>query len=158
MDPPDPEWQVLLADVLTRLPAYLKLGWALARSPELEPRDKLGLLGGVLYSVSPVDLVPGIIPVLGQLDDLAILLHGIRSALRRCPPGRAEELLQDCGLTEAQLDQDLRTLGKVARGFSGTVAKGAWKGTKAAGKAVGRGVRWGARALREAYRKRRGEG
>src|SRR5262249_38184179 len=135
-----------------RVPAYLKLGWALARSAAIPRRHKLGLLGGVLYAVSPIDLVPGVIPVLGQPDDLAILLRGIRSALRHCPREGADELLRECGLTEAQLDQDLATVGEVAKEFSRSMAKSAWRGGRAVGKAIGRGIVSGAQAVWDAYR------
>src|SRR5579862_4809294 len=145
------DWRATLADVVTRVPAYLKLGWGLARSSEIAYRDKLGLIGGVLYSLSPIDLVPGIIPVLGQLDDLAILLRGIRSTLRRAPQAVAERCLQECGLTEAQLDRDLQSLGKVAREFSKAAARGAWRGSRAVGAALGSGLALGARALWSAY-------
>jgi uncharacterized membrane protein YkvA (DUF1232 family) len=146
------DWRATLADVLTRVPAYLKLGWALARSSEIASRDKLGLLGGVLYSLSPIDLVPGIIPILGQLDDLAILLRGIRSALRRAPPELAERLLRESGLSEAQIDRDMGSVGKVAREFSKAAAKGAWRGSRAVGTALGTGLALGARALWNTYR------
>ena len=151
-----PDWTITLADVLKRLPSYLKLGWALARSPEIPNRHKRLLLGGVLYAVSPVDLVPGFIPVLGQLDDLAMLLWGIRSALRHCPSPVAAYLLDDCGLTKQQLDEDLRALGKIAKGFSSTVVKGAYRGSRVVGKAVGRGLASGARSLWMAYHRQRG--
>jgi len=31
------------------------------------------LTGGILYSVSPADVVPDVLPIIGQLDDLVIL-------------------------------------------------------------------------------------
>jgi uncharacterized membrane protein YkvA (DUF1232 family) len=39
------------------------------------------LVAGVAYLLSPIDLVPGIIPGLGQLDDLAFVLLALKSAL-----------------------------------------------------------------------------
>lgn len=39
----------------------------------------------VLYIVSPLDVVPDWLPVLGQADDLMVLLAGFNLFLRACP-------------------------------------------------------------------------
>lgn len=41
----------------------------------------------LLYILSPIDLIPGwIFPIVGQLDDLAVLLIGINTFIRLIPP------------------------------------------------------------------------
>lgn len=40
----------------------------------------------VAYALSPIDLIPDIIPVLGLLDDLILLPLGIALAIRLIPP------------------------------------------------------------------------
>jgi len=40
----------------------------------------------VAYAVSPIDLIPDFIPVLGYLDDLVLVPLGIYLALRMVPP------------------------------------------------------------------------
>lgn len=40
----------------------------------------------VAYALSPIDLVPDFIPVLGYLDDLILLPLGITLAIRMIPP------------------------------------------------------------------------
>ena len=40
----------------------------------------------VMYALSPIDLIPDFIPVLGYLDDLILLPLGIWFALRLIPP------------------------------------------------------------------------
>lgn len=43
------------------------------------------------YAVSPIDLIPDFIPVLGQLDDLVILPIGIAIVLKMIPKSVMEE-------------------------------------------------------------------
>lgn len=45
----------------------------------------------VAYALSPVDLIPDVIPVLGYLDDLVLLPLGIVLAIRLIPPAVLEE-------------------------------------------------------------------
>ena len=44
------------------------------------------------YAFSPIDLVPDFIPVLGHLDDLALVPLGILLALKMIPP----EMMAEC--------------------------------------------------------------
>lgn len=44
------------------------------------------IITAVAYAVSPIDLIPDFIPVLGQLDDLLLLPILIALALRMIPP------------------------------------------------------------------------
>ena len=49
----------------------------------------------VAYAVSPIDLIPDFIPVLGQLDDLILLPLGVALAVRLSPPALWAQCLQD---------------------------------------------------------------
>jgi uncharacterized membrane protein YkvA (DUF1232 family) len=51
------------------------------------------LLGAVIiaYALSPIDLIPDFIPVLGYLDDLVLLPTGILLLLKLVPPAVLEE-------------------------------------------------------------------
>jgi len=150
----------LLAPVLGRLPAYGRLVWSLWREPELPRVRKALLMGGLAYSLSPVDLVPGFVPGVGQLDDLLALLYALRSALAALPAASRDAHLQAVGLDPSMLDDDIArvrgALGKLARQG---VRAGLWTvrlGLRAAGlglRLVGRGAVGLARAVR---RQRRG--
>lgn len=109
---------------LKRLPAYVKLAAAMGKDERVPKGAKAILIGGGIYTVSPVDLVPGIIPVAGQLDDLYVILTAIQQAVRLSPDEVAEEHLTKQGIAKADIDHDLaavRTLvleaGKVGVAF-----------------------------------------
>lgn len=42
----------------------------------------LVVVGAVIYFIFPVDLFPDMVPIVGHLDDLAILLAAIPSAVK----------------------------------------------------------------------------
>jgi uncharacterized membrane protein YkvA (DUF1232 family) len=46
----------------------------------------------VAYAISPIDLIPDFIPVLGYLDDLIVLPLGIWLAIKMIPP----DILAEC--------------------------------------------------------------
>lgn len=59
--------------------------WLAARDPRVPMLAKL--LAGLVaaYALSPIDLIPDFIPVLGYLDDLLIVPAGIWLAIRLIP-------------------------------------------------------------------------
>lgn len=118
----------LLLPVLRRLPAYTRLAWRIVRDRRLRRGHRALVLGGVAYLMSPIDLIPGFIPLIGQMDDLAVTLWALRTALRRLPPEVAAEHLAACGLTETQLDDDLQRLGGAGRLIASGGARLGWRG------------------------------
>jgi uncharacterized membrane protein YkvA (DUF1232 family) len=56
----------------------------------------------VAYAMSPIDLIPDFIPVLGYVDDLVVLPIGVRYVVRLIPP----DVLADC---RQQVDAGQRT-------------------------------------------------
>jgi uncharacterized membrane protein YkvA (DUF1232 family) len=65
--------------------------WLAARDPRT-PWHAKALAGFVAaYALSPIDLIPDFIPVLGWLDDLLIVPAGIWLALRLVPPALMAE-------------------------------------------------------------------
>jgi uncharacterized membrane protein YkvA (DUF1232 family) len=63
-----------------------RLAWNLMRDPRVAQRLKLIPIFTLVYIISPFDIIPGFIPVLGQLDDIAIFLFGLNLFLRMVPP------------------------------------------------------------------------
>lgn len=60
--------------------------WIAARSPDTPWFARLIALLVAAYALSPIDLIPDFIPVLGLLDDLLIVPLGIMLAVRSIPP------------------------------------------------------------------------
>jgi uncharacterized membrane protein YkvA (DUF1232 family) len=98
-------------ELMRRVPAYLRLALMLAKDPALSRARRLAIVGAAGYLVSPVDLVPGIIPVLGQLDDIAIAIAAVKFALAGLSPERRRAHLEAVGLGDDVLVEDLKTLG-----------------------------------------------
>jgi uncharacterized membrane protein YkvA (DUF1232 family) len=59
--------------------------WLAARDPRTPWAAKLVIAIVVAYALSPIDLIPDFIPVLGYLDDLVLLPLGIFLALKLIP-------------------------------------------------------------------------
>jgi uncharacterized membrane protein YkvA (DUF1232 family) len=110
----DPFPRARFGTLVGHIPRYLRLAWGLAGEPRLSRRHKVGVLAAAGYLASPVDLVPGLIPVFGQLDDLAVALLALRAALRALDPVTRERQLAAVGLAPADLDEDLGALAVTA--------------------------------------------
>lgn len=81
-----------LKDRARRLSRETYAVYLAARHPRTPLMAKL-LAGGVAaYALSPIDLIPDFVPVLGYLDDLLLLPAGIALALRMIPP----DVMQEC--------------------------------------------------------------
>ena len=112
-----------LGETIRRLPRYLALARALAGDSALPRWRKAALGASLVYLASPIDLVPGLIPVAGQLDDLAAVLLGLRVALRGCSPEAAAAHLEAAGLAEGDIGRDLATVRAAAGWIAGRIAR-----------------------------------
>jgi len=101
-------WRYLrLARLIIRLPTYVRVVWGILR----DPRTPIGLKGilaaALAYVVLPVDLIPDAIPIIGQADDLTVLLLVLDLFVQNAPPDvRAEHTARARNGT-ADLDRDL---------------------------------------------------
>ena len=68
-----------------RLATHLLALWKLFRHPETPRLAKLVALLVLAYALSPIDLIPDFVPVLGLLDDVILLPLGIALAVRLTP-------------------------------------------------------------------------
>jgi uncharacterized membrane protein YkvA (DUF1232 family) len=84
-----------------RLGIYLLALWKLFRHPQTPRVVKVVAFLVIAYAVSPIDLIPDFIPVLGQLDDLVLVPLGIALAVKLTP-----RPLWDARLAEAEASRD----------------------------------------------------
>lgn len=65
--------------------------WFSCRHPQTPLLPKVLALVVVAYALSPIDLIPDFIPILGYLDDVILLPLGIWLVIRLLPIGVLEE-------------------------------------------------------------------
>lgn len=83
--------QRLITDAALMLPNLVKLVGRLLLDPRVPRRAKitLGLAGA--YVVSPIDIIPDIIPVIGWADDVILMMFAIDSLIERAGQEIVEE-------------------------------------------------------------------
>jgi uncharacterized membrane protein YkvA (DUF1232 family) len=120
------------------------------RDPLLSKARRVAILAAAGYLASPIDLVPGVIPVLGQLDDLAVVIAALRLALDGLHPERRQMHLEAVGLEDADLGDDLRTIGATTAWIARAAARLTARVVVEGGQAVATGVAMAARSTRTA--------
>ncbi len=68
-----------------RLATMLLALWKLFKHPDTPWAPKLVAIAVLAYAVSPIDLIPDFIPVLGMLDDLLLIPLGVALAVKLTP-------------------------------------------------------------------------
>ncbi len=81
----------LVADAALMLPNILKLVGRLLLDPRVPRRAKITLGIAAAYVVSPIDLIPDVIPVIGWADDVLLVLFAIDSLIERAGPEIVDE-------------------------------------------------------------------
>jgi uncharacterized membrane protein YkvA (DUF1232 family) len=74
-----------LRDAAVLLPACVTTARRLRGDPAVPRRAKLALLIAVLWVLSPIDLIPEFVPVVGPLDDIVAVALLLRYAARAIP-------------------------------------------------------------------------
>ncbi len=72
-----------IRDLLAGIPRFLLLLFRLIRDPRVSGADKGLLAAAVAYTLTPIDLIPDFLPVIGQLDDLFVLALAIDRVITR---------------------------------------------------------------------------
>ncbi|GAA4669098.1 YkvA family protein [Amycolatopsis dongchuanensis] len=75
----------LARDLARFLPDCLTTARRLRRDPRVPRRAKLAIAFAALWVLSPIDLIPEFLPVIGPLDDVVVVALALRYAGRRVP-------------------------------------------------------------------------
>lgn len=76
----------LAKDLATVLPACVTTARRLRKDPRVPRRVKFAVGFAGLWVLSPIDLIPEFLPVIGPLDDIVVVALALRYAARRIPP------------------------------------------------------------------------
>jgi uncharacterized membrane protein YkvA (DUF1232 family) len=75
----------LAHDLAAFLPDCVTMLRRLWRDPRVPTRARLAIGGAALWAISPIDLIPEFLPVIGPLDDVVVVALALRYAVRRVP-------------------------------------------------------------------------
>jgi uncharacterized membrane protein YkvA (DUF1232 family) len=79
-----------LPSLARTLVSHVRLTLRLLREPGVPLLTKTVPILAALYVLSPLDFVPDVLPVLGQLDDLGMILVALEAFLNLCPAGAVD--------------------------------------------------------------------
>ncbi len=78
--------------ILAELLRKAQLVWRLLKDSRVPLPTKLIIPGVVsVYLLSPIDFMPDVLPLLGQIDDIAVLLAGVALFIEMCPRDIVDE-------------------------------------------------------------------
>ncbi|MBX3619230.1 MAG: DUF1232 domain-containing protein [Rhizobacter sp.] len=86
-----------------RLATYLIALWKLFKHPQTPRAAKIAAIAVLAYVLSPIDLIPDFIPVLGLLDEVALVPLGIALVVRLTPKPLWESLLKEAEASRDKL-------------------------------------------------------
>lgn len=75
----------LLRDLAGFIPACITTIRRLRNDPRVPRRAKIAIAIAGLWVISPIDLIPEFLPVIGPLDDVVVVAIALRYAARRVP-------------------------------------------------------------------------
>jgi uncharacterized membrane protein YkvA (DUF1232 family) len=96
--------------LVLRLPTYARVVWGLVRDPRTPIGLKALLAAALAYVVMPVDLIPDVIPIIGQADDLTVLMLVLDLFIANAPAEVRKDHMERARNGTADLDKDLARL------------------------------------------------
>ena len=76
----------ILKDLAGFLPACVTTIKVLRKDPRVPRRAKIAIAFAGLWVISPIDLIPEFLPIIGPLDDIVVVSLAFRYAARQIPP------------------------------------------------------------------------
>ncbi len=109
------------ARLVLKLPTYARIVWGIERDRRTPIALKAILAAALAYVIFPIDLIPDAVPIIGQADDLTVLLLVLDLFIQNAPADvRAEHALRARNGT-ADLDRDLMRLRALMGGRFDTI-------------------------------------
>jgi uncharacterized membrane protein YkvA (DUF1232 family) len=109
-------------EVLVDVPRHGKLAYCLLRDERIPAAPKAVLLGALALIVSPIDF-PAWIPVLGELDVLALGVLAVKTFIEACPEDVRREHEEALKAGQSVFDRDFRDTAAAAREGTGHLIK-----------------------------------
>ncbi|MET7747560.1 DUF1232 domain-containing protein [Micromonospora sp. NPDC005367] len=103
----------ILRDLAAFIPDCVTTVRRLRKDPRVPRRAKLAIVIAGLWVISPIDLIPEFLPVIGPLDDIVVIALALRYAARQVPrevllgawPGEPRLLLRLLGTAGTRPDR-----------------------------------------------------
>src|ERR1700730_9173111 len=108
-------------ELLIEVPQHGKLAYCLLRDPRVPAAPKAAVLGALALIVSPIDL-PAWIPVVGELDMLALGVLAVKTFIEACPEDVRREHEEALKAGDSVFDRDFRDTVAAAREGTGRLA------------------------------------
>jgi uncharacterized membrane protein YkvA (DUF1232 family) len=99
-----------LKERASRLKGEIYALYLAARHPGTPWYAQLLVAGIVAYALSPIDLIPDFVPILGYLDDLVLIPLGIALAIRMIPT----PVLEECRARSRETMASGRSVSRIA--------------------------------------------
>jgi len=125
--------RVFKAGNAVRLASYLLALWKLTRHRDTPRGAKLLALFVLAYALSPIDLIPDFIPVLGLLDDIILVPLGVALVVRMTPKPLWEACLREAQTSAERLPRSWRGAVVIATVWAVVLGALAWWGAGALG-------------------------
>jgi uncharacterized membrane protein YkvA (DUF1232 family) len=93
--------------VASRVPTYTRLIWALAADPRVPSSRKAILVGAAGYVLFGRDIIPDDIPVLGGIDDLAVVVLAVEIFFDGIPDEILEEKIDELEIDREAFRRDM---------------------------------------------------
>jgi len=108
--------------LIWELPQQLRLAYCLARDPRTPAPLKAALVGSLALILNPAIDLPAWVPVVGQMDAIALTVLAVRTFNAQAPRELRESIEADIGAGRSRFDLDLKQ-GVVAAGRLAVLAR-----------------------------------